>query len=219
MQRRLLSVVILLAAAWPTIANEEKDQPKSPVYKTPEEVFTAFLVAQSKGDHKPFVGLLTPDAVKALAADKASNLRDRVATYAMPENKGRLEDQKKREKPLFEVAAKHGLTEKVLLSIQYNNRDASPERENKVLRKLLAAIKDPKDFIVEYLPVEDKVQGIVHDGKMEGAPKLADVKMDGDKATGAAVLARFGQERKFPVEFAKIDGTWKINPEPKKIVK
>ena len=52
-------------------------------------------------------------------------------------------------------------------------------------------------------------------GKVE--KKLTEVKIDGDKASGAVVVTRTVEQKKtvrqYPVKFAKVDGGWRIDEE------
>jgi hypothetical protein len=44
-------------------------------------------------------------------------------------------------------------------------------------------------------------------------PKLTEVKIDGDKATGVPVLTIDGKEQKGSVEFVKVGDGWRIIPD------
>jgi hypothetical protein len=47
-------------------------------------------------------------------------------------------------------------------------------------------------------------------------PRLTEVKITGDRATGVAVIIIDGKEMKHPVQFVRVGGTWKIAPGPEK---
>src|SRR6476660_3603810 len=82
--------------------DKDKEQPKANAFKTPQEVFDAFLASLNKRDAKAFVGCLAPDTLKEMAGAYA------VQGLQRREIAGDGKDDKlaKRWKPTFDVLDK-----------------------------------------------------------------------------------------------------------------
>src|SRR5689334_2769615 len=74
MKVRIVALVAALLGALALSAparDAEKDQPKTATYKTPQEVFDAFLPALNRRDTRTFVGCLAPEVVERMAGEYA----------------------------------------------------------------------------------------------------------------------------------------------------
>lgn len=218
-----LAGLVFLALAWPAVAQSDRAK----VYETPQEVFDAYVTAVNKGDYRARVACYPPVVQKKLATDWAIQ---GVFRRSQANGSGKIKGVDY--KPLFEVLDKHGLTEDATKGITGletgKKRDAARST-------LIALIKDHGAFVAEYetaLAVvtarprpkdrdkdkdKDKEKEKDKDkskGKpTEVRPKLTEVKINGDKATGVPVLTVDGKEQKGSVEFVKVGGGWRIIPD------
>jgi len=220
----LLACVALGAAAQKDKDEKDKDkgkeQPKAKAYKTPQEVFDAFLAALNKRDSKTFVGCLAPDTLKEMAGAYAVQGMMRRELAETGGKDGAKDDKlAKRWKPTFDVLDKHGLTAKATKDVKLGK---TPAEHEKAQATLLPLIKDKAAFLVDYQDALDKDRPKIKDDE-ELKAKLTKVKIDGDKATGAVVVAFPDKDKKDkakeveePVEFVKVGDGWKIIPNPKK---
>jgi hypothetical protein len=196
----LLGALLLSAAA-----ADEKEQPKAKIYKTPQEVFDAFVPALYKRDARTFVGCLAPDVIKRLAGDYARRgVQRRIIAETGGKDGGKNEKVLKLWQGTFDVLDKHGLTARATKAVKLTDKD----RAEAALVKLL---KDPAAFLVDYQEALDKLDSGKPKEK-EPKAKLSDVKIDGDKATGTITIKYDGGEEKRPVAFSKVGGGWKIDP-------
>jgi len=223
----LLLLAALAACAVAGDDKDDKDKGKPKVYKTPQEVFDALQTALQKRDAHLLVGTLTPEFQKTIAAQMLTSAiyrRDDVQGELVKDKKDKDDKDRAKErekkhqerlkkyKPLFDVMDKHGLTEKATKDLERKNLTLTPKGQAAALKLL----KDPAAFAGDYLSVMDKIDPVPE----EAAPKekLTDVKIDGDRATGTAVATVRVKgkdkeiENKRPVEFAKVDGGWRIAP-------
>ena len=209
----LLACVALSAAAQKDKdekpKDKDKEQPKAKAYKTPQEVFDAFLVSLNKRDAKAFVGCLAPETLQEMAAASA------VQGLQRREVVGDAKDDKlaKRWKPTLDVLDKHGLTAKATKDVKVGKAPTPAERE-KAEVAVLPLIKDKAAFLIDYQEALDKGRPKFKEDELKA--KLTDVKIDGDKATGTVVVNLKDKEEKAPVEFVKVGTGWKITPNPKK---
>jgi hypothetical protein len=179
---------------------------RAKVYKTPQEVFDAFVAALNNSDERAIAACLSPAALDALASQyvaRAFNKR-----FAYDSEKGRDKDALKYFKPYLDVMDKHGLTEKALKGV--NTRGEGKEFE-KAVKVGLSLVKDKVAFIGDFEEAERKQKG----QPPREAPvkvKLTDVKIEGKKATGTAVLMEEGKkEEKVPYKFLKVGEGWTID--------
>jgi hypothetical protein len=204
---RLPAAALPLALALAAHGRPPLPPAKDKVYKTPQAVFDAAMAASRKKDFKAAVTCLAPEAQKDMAAG--------FAYAALNIKEGNTEEVRKGFKPLFDVLERHGLTGKATKDIQTGDDPKTAEKSRLALRRL---IKDHAAFAAEYLAAQDKVGG----GERRGETKirLADLKIDGEKATGTMVVDFGGSEdKRLPVEFVKIGGGWKMIPEPRPAAK
>jgi hypothetical protein len=220
---RTLSLAALLLAAVAVSAPAQDVEPKrnTKLYKTPKDCFEAVLAATEKRDARALVDCFTPEAVKQIAGDIAGqNVFMREQTKRFKEKDGGTPDEAtlKRIKPMMDLLDKHGLTEKATKDLlPKTSRPTKKERE-----ALLKLVKKPEQFVVDNLTAQAKSDP---GPKPKDGPKptLADVKIDGDKATANVVTTinvpddkdKAGKrEIKQPMKFEKINGGWRFNPQP-----
>src|SRR3954452_1492249 len=148
---RTLSLGGLLLAALVVSASAQDVEPKykAKIYKTPKDCFEAVLAASEKRDARTLVDCFTPDAVKQMAGDLASQgffLRDQAEGKAFKDKeKGKPDEETaKRLKPMLDVLDKHGLTEKATKDLRPKGFRAS-KKEREALLKL---VKDPAAFAI-----------------------------------------------------------------------
>jgi hypothetical protein len=190
----------------------EKDKAaKTKVYKTPQEVFDAFVAAEQKGDFKTWVSLMAPKARKEAAGTIGVIIgADRALLEADKDEKAK--EFVKLFKPVFDVLDKHGLTNKALKEVKKSKDKKEMEKSRKIVTD---ALKDQDAFLVDVLTAMRKL-GFDEKTKYE----LTDVKIDGDKAKGTVVKTTptFSKDKKKekvkkePIEFVKSGGSWQIVP-------
>jgi len=200
----LLGALILSASA----RDEDKDKPKATVYKTPQEVFDAFIPAMNKRDTKAYVGCLAPAALKRMAGQLARlGVQRRVFAETGGKDGGPNDKLMKSWKGTFEVLDKHGLTGEVTKKIKATD-------QQKAEAALAALVKDHAAFVLDYLDAVDKQEGNkLKEGNLKA--KLSDVKIDGDKATGTVTVTTRAGEEKQTFGFVKVGDGWKLDPSPK----
>jgi cytochrome c556 len=203
MFRTAAAAALLLAAlAVTAFAQKDKDEKKAKLYKTPQECFDAFNEAEAKQDYKTWVGCLAPRSQTELASLMlAGGIGARAELNKEKDEKKRAAVAKQM-KPVFDVLDKHGLTEKATKGVD------SPDDAKKTLGKV---VKDLEGFLIDMAVASDKVEDKPKEKKDK--PKLADVKIDGDKATANEVRpSKKGKDEKTPVSFVKVKGGWRIDP-------
>jgi len=200
--------VAVLALSAPA-QKEEKEKPKEKVYKTPQEVFDAFVAAEQKRDAKALVSLMAPVAHREFTAGFGFIFA--VTRNQLKEKKDKKSDEElKQSAPIFAVLDKHGLTEKAMKGVKFSDDPKDAEKNNKAV---LDAVKDQQAFLVDLLNALNTV-----DPKKEekSVDKLTELKIDGDKASGVVVTTyedKKKKDKKSPVAFVKIGEGWKIIPE------
>jgi hypothetical protein len=224
---RMLSLAGLLLAALALSVPAQDVEPKrnTKLYKTPKDCFEAVLAASEKKDARAMVDCFTPEAVKQIAGDLAGQsffMRDQAEGKQFKDKDVAKPDEEtlKRLKPLLDVLDKHGLTAKATKDLRPKTTFRPTKKEREALLKL---VKKPEQFVVDYMTAQAKAETTPRP-KDAPKPKLADVKIDGDKAT-ANVVVTFSspakdkdkdekREIKQPIKFEKIDGGWRVNPQP-----
>jgi hypothetical protein len=191
--------------------DKDKDKKEAKVYKTPQEVFDAFVAANDKDDYKTMAALMAPEAQKDAAA---------VIAVLFGADRAELEDSKEKAaqdvlktfKPVFDAMDRHGVTTKVLREVKKSKDKKEMEKSKKVVS---AVIKDPEAFFADVLGAFDKL-GLGGE-KPKSTEKLTGLKVDGDKAEGTVVRTTVLKDKKEkvkkePVKFVKINGSWRIIP-------
>jgi hypothetical protein len=205
--RMMFRLAAFASLSLTAVALAQEPAPKEKLYKTPQAVYDAAMAAHKRKDYKTAIACFAPEAQKDTAAAMALN--------ALNVKAGNNEEIRKTFKPLFDVLDKHGLTEKAVKDVDLGEDPRTVEKSREKLKKL---IKKPAEFAVDYLKAQDKLGAGDRPGETKS--KLTDVKINGDKATGT-VRIDFGGDREItqPVEFVKINGSWKLIPEPKQKAK
>lgn len=204
-----LAGLVLAVLSLTAFAQKDKEKPKAPVYKTPQDAFDAFAAADKKNDYKTVASIMTPQAVKDHAVDLALKMAPLRPDFEDRKDKD-LDALRKKFKPAFDIMDKHGLTRKALADVKDSKDKKEMEKARKIVQPLL---KDPEAFFVEFLTEFGKIVG----AEAKGTQKLTDLKIDGDKAKGTAVTTTSMKDKKDkvkkePIEFVKIDGSWRIIP-------
>lgn len=199
-------VLLLVILGLPAAAQKEKAK----VYKTPQEVFDAFLTATNKRDARGFVSCLSPEAIKDMAGSRAVAVLDLRARVMAGDKEGKRDEKLvKRFKGLFGVLDRHGLTERAARDIK---PETTPQAQEKAAAAAVELMKDPAAFLADLL-VEDDRLGSGKDEKMDA--KLTRVQGDGDRRRGTVALTEAGKPREMTFEFVKVGDGWKLNPRPK----
>jgi hypothetical protein len=192
------------------LAGADADRPKGEVvvYKTPQAVFEAAFAAQKKGDDRTFIGCLAPWTQRKMAAAVAfSGLHQQFAAQGP---KG--EKYKEQFKMILAVLDKHGLSHDV--TKKFEGRLGKEKEQEAIIRELGGLIKEPVAFFGDLQEAYSRTEPFNRKRDLPAVEaKLTDVKIDGDKATGTAILKVDGKEVKHPADFIKVGGGWRLAPE------
>jgi hypothetical protein len=219
-----LAGLLLSALALSVPAQDVEPKRNVKLHKTPKDCFEALMAASEKRDARAMVDCFTPEAIKQMAGDVAGQsffFRDQAEGKLFKDKDVAKPDEAtlKRLKPVLEVLDKHGLTEKATKDLKPKGfRPTKKERE-----ALLKLIKKPEQFVVDFMNAQEK--GSTRPARKDAPkPTLADLKIDGDKATANLVIylqlpsadkdKAEKREIKQPITFQKIDGGWRVNPQP-----
>ena len=152
---------------------------------SPEAVFNAAKKAAETKDWKAFYGCCDPENAKQLLAGMAM-----AAGFSVAQDK-------EGEKELKEIFRRHGLDP---------GKQASMKGDSK---SDLASVKDPAACFQDLMTFcEKKAKGSDANTMMHLQGDLADVKIDGDKATGT-LTTKGGQ--KGPIAFVRLNGSWYLS--------
>jgi hypothetical protein len=201
-----LSGLLVAALALPVCAQ------KARTYKTPQECFDAGSAAFARGDHKTWVGCLAPASQKELAVELAVEYAATRASLADLKDREQAATIAKAYRPLFDVLDRHGLTAKATKDVK---KGKDQKERQKVGKAVLALIKDPEAFLVDFYEAMEKLENLSKE-KDNATEKLTDVKIDGDRATATLVRTVKGRDKekdvvdKEPVEFVKVAGGWRM---------
>jgi hypothetical protein len=203
----ILAGLLMAAASLTASAAADKDKEKGKSYDSPQAVFDAAQAANKKDDYKTLIDCLSPAAQKQMASSMAFGaLNQQSAAQGNDKFKEQF-------KPIIAALEKHGLGFDVAKKIKID--DLSPDGIKKATSDVGALIKDPAAFAADLMEAYSKTEGFnAKPPKDAPEPKLADVKIDGDKAKGVIAVTIEGNDVKQPVEFVKIDGGWKLAPQP-----
>jgi hypothetical protein len=202
----IVRAVVLCATLLVVMAATGRGEEKSPVYKTPQEVFAAAKAAAKKNDVKAFYQTLTPESREKLTAMSAM-MGVMTKAFSAFDTTGKAEEKIK---PIVDAMKKHGLTDEAMKKVKPLTPTSTPKEVAASLKQLAGMVKDPPGFIGDMMAAMKKV-----DPKAEGLEALArarleDVKIDGDKATGTTIGKKGDKEEKQPLKFEKIAGSWRI---------
>ena len=148
MKVRIVALVFPLLGLLVLSAAGRDSEAKGKVYKSPEEVFDAYIAGLNKREPKTYYGCLTPEAVKKIAGEQARRgVQQR--RFAEP-TKDKKDDKLLRIwKSVFDVMDKHGLTEKATMrpTARIRGPDAASFRDRRAgepCRPLAARRKCPQ---------------------------------------------------------------------------
>jgi len=161
------------------------------VYKTPQEVFAAFVKATKDKDAATFIGCIT---------DKSHDQFAKLVIMAA--GLGGNNTDKKQIEAFDKVFAKHGLPKDARKEVDSTFRK-DPVEGQKVVQKFAGQIKDRSGFLTEALPILFQSKS----PDSQGNPELKDVKITGNTATAMVVVAKGAQQ---PVTFVKVGESWKL---------
>ncbi len=182
-------------------------------YRTPEEVFEAAKKAIAREDWKGVCATFT-DNTRDMLAGGLAMMPLMAKGFAKLAGEDKEKEMLEKIKPLTDVLAKHGLTDAVLKKMekQGDKGEKGEEAIRKGLKRLVGPIKDRCAFIAEMITVLKKADGKgLKDGPLPKDAELKDLKVDGDHAKGTVVSTVSGKEKRDPIEFRKIGGSWKID--------
>jgi hypothetical protein len=222
MKYRVAGCLVLLVALGMTLTGcsrgtnqtppEGPDAAKQAVNKTPQEAFDAAKKAVARDDWKGFCATLTDDSRDTLAVGMVMMplMLKGFAEFAPPEQRKAV---LAKFKPLDDVMTKHGLTEAALAGLKDTKpAGKDPEAMKEAFKKLLTPVKDRSAFVAEMFAalkqMDPKQAG---QGPLSTDAELKDVSTDGDNAKGMIVTKKGGQEKREPVAFRRVDGSWKID--------
>lgn len=219
MTTRFLTLAGLLASAALLAAEPDPEPPISAkAYRTPQAVFDAMLAARAKKDFKTFVGCLAPEAQKDMAVRFAvDGLRHRAEVEAVLAKRGQDEKLIERYRPMFDALDRHGLTPKAAKGIRLDFADGKKTHE-----AVLKLVGQPAAFAAAFLAASEKVNPGRMAGDGEVKPRLTDLEVKGDKAVGTVVTPGPNYDkdktpdRRGTVEFLKVNGGWRIDPEARR---
>jgi hypothetical protein len=200
-------IVLLLAALSVAVAGD-----RQPVYCTPQEVFDTAKKAANNRDWKTFCATLTPESRDAFAGTMVS-----MQWMYKKISRGLPEDRKEflaKFKPVEDVLVKYGMTEDALKRLEKERSGLKdPEARKAALRKLVAPIKDRCAFLADIMKAQDEFHGRLKGVWVHSDAELKNVDIEGNRAK-AILVAKIGKlklERRTPVEFRKINDSWKID--------
>ena len=236
---RLRHVLLFLAALFataPGVSAGEGGQQKS--FKTPQAVFDAAQQATAKDRWKEAYGCLTPKSGEMLTGVlvvMGSQMENAALAAANKDKKEKNEEleavMRKMFKALFEpihkVYAKHGLTEKVLKELGLSGSElfvafekGRPEDREKLkaaFAKAAKRVKDKPGFVEDWMKAMLKLARTFGKGDDKGPidlfgkdARLEDLKVAGDTAQGMIVSTKRGTDKREPIHFKKMSGSWLI---------
>ncbi len=180
------------------LASAAPDAEPGAMFKTPQAVFTAMQKASAKKDFASAVACIAPTARKDVAAQ--------LAAHALALRSSDNPAVVKAAKPMLDVLAKHGLTEKA--TGRFDASDMAAAR-----KKAAALIKKPDAFAADMMAAQDRMTAAVGLG---GAPlpkmKLAELKIDGARAGAVIVTEIGGAEVRQPIRFVRTPDGWRVLP-------
>ncbi len=164
-------------------------------YSAPQEVFDAAIKASRAGDHETFVGCLSPKGLEAYSTFI-------LWLVSMGAGKDDLPADKAEQLDAFVKA--HGFSAR--------NELRPPEGADMkaFVASLAAKVKDKRALVVDHLRRQAEHRAS-KPRKIKPAPVLAELKIDGTKATGREVVTDESGKSSGPVKFDFTDGSWGIS--------
>jgi hypothetical protein len=206
-KHRVVGGLVLLVALGTALAGDRQ------TYRTPQEAFDAARKAIQREDWKGFCATLTDDSRDVLAGGMVMMpLMLKGFVKLAPEDKQK--EILAKLKPLEDVMTRHGLTEEALAKMPKDEKlgGKGPDALKQALKKLVAPVKDRSAFVADMIAAMKKLDPKqAKQGPLPVDAELKDVKIDGDTAKGELVIKKDGQEKRDPISFRRIDGSWKID--------
>jgi len=184
----------------------EKGADKGKTYHSPQEVFEAAREAVAKEDWKTFGQCLTENALDDVAGELVFSA-SLVLAFSGAEGFPSNEKTKARYKLVSEALAKHGVTKEFIEKTHKELKD--DEDQGKVLKKLLAPVKDRHAFVVDMTAALKQVAKKPEKPHPLKSAELKEVKIDGDSASGV-VVTKEKADKDGPIQFKKVAGSWKL---------
>jgi len=190
--------IVMLAFLGASVHGQDK------VYKTPQDVFKAAKEAAKKGDAKALYATITPESGERMLGQMVV-LGITFKAFASLDKTGKAAEQLK---PFFDTMEKHGLDEAALKKMKKLDPNDSPEEQTKAMRKMVEPVKDKAAFFSDIMGVFKKMNP--KGGGIESLAQgnLEDVKIEGNKAKGTIVGKKGDKEKRDPIEFERVRGSW-----------
>lgn len=199
-----LGVMLVVAVVGPGAGARAQDAKKG--YRTPQEAFDAFTKAAAKADYATFYSTLEP-----AASDKLVGMFALIAVHARADldRYGSKMPERVRAmlRPVAATAERFGLEKFRPLAPK-----AEKAEQDAWVRKAVAAVRKKPEFFAAALTALEKAREGGAGMKELGTARLEGVKIDGDAARGTVVNTKDELEKKSPIEFRRVNGSWLIIP-------
>jgi hypothetical protein len=176
-------------------------------YSTPDAAFKGMQTAAEKEDWKAFCETLTDDSRDMMAGSMAFGGMFMSKMGAL----GAKEEDKAKLKTIDEVLKKHGLTEEHFSKLPKDPMPKDKAGQQAAMRKMVEPVKDKAAFVGDMMK---SMKSLSKDGEsnfsMIKSAKLEELKVEGDTAKGVIVTQIKGQDKREPVEFRKVSGSWRV---------
>jgi hypothetical protein len=180
----------------------------APPYKSPEDVLAAAMKAVDKEDWRGFCLCLTEDSRVVMVGGMAQIGVFMKLSANFP---GTKEEDKARFKAIDDVLKKHGLTEEHFSKLSKEPMPKDKAGMQAALRKIGAPVKDRAAFVADMMKT---MKSLSKDGQSDFAAiksaKLEELKVEGDTAKGVIVTQVNEKDKREPIEFRKVSGSWLI---------
>jgi hypothetical protein len=196
----LLALLALFVRAAPTIDQGKRSN-------NPLGVFLTAKDASKKKDYKTLLACYTEDSQKLMTEQYI--LLGAMFKHVSPHEKGKAMELAKL---MDEIFRKHGLTDKAVANARPTNT-TTKEGVQKI-RQVADLVKSRSGYWIDYFGALEKIG---HEPYQPFADaELADLKTEPNKARGMVVTKSGNTQKKYPIEFVRVGGRWKILvPDPK----
>jgi len=189
-------------------------------YESPQAAFEAVKAAQKAKDFRTACDCFTPQSRNLLASylTLTSLMMKNAAVSPLAGGPEREEDRSALEascKALDDLLARHGLNQEKLQAIV--TKDPVPPLEESIAAaaKFTAPIKNKPAFIVEIENLMHAI-GVAYTGEESpdhglSEARLENTKREDDRATAQVVVTYGGEEKRVPVGFKRLNGSWLID--------
>lgn len=177
---------------------------------SPQGAFNNLKAASEKKDVKAVMDCMSEDTVNSMAGAMAMSgvMMKGMAGLGGANMPAEVKDSLQK---MDAVLTKHGLTDEYLKK-QESKTKAGPGDFDTKNKEFLSVVKDKPAFIADMLNAMPKKDGKTAGEEMFSRKwkSLKDVKINGDTATGTAVLSEDGKDTEEPMAFKKEKDGWKI---------